>query len=91
MLFRSVRDLAKLADGSERSISIPELLDESKQLAMRIQDGLGYLNNLGMIGGSTERGRGVNGNLTQVSQSLIASIFVAVLRDYVSLLSSESI
>lgn len=75
-----VRDLAKLADGSEGSISIPELLDESKQLAMCIQDGLGYLNNLGMIGGSTERGRGVNGNLAQVSQSLIAGIFVAVLR-----------
>lgn len=29
-----VRDLAKLADGSERSITPPELLDESKQLAM---------------------------------------------------------
>jgi hypothetical protein len=86
-----VRDLAKLADGSERSITIPELLDESKQLAMRVQDSLGYLDNLDRVGDSTEWGRSENGNLTQVSQSLIAGIFVAVLRDYVSLLSNESI
>lgn len=86
-----VRDLAKLTDGSERSITPPELLHKSKQLTMRVQDSLGNLKNLDRVGDNTEWGRCENGNLTQVSESLIAGIFVAVLRDYVSLLSNESI
>lgn len=79
-----VRDLAELSDGSERPIAVPELLDESKQLAMRVQNGLGNIHDLRRVDDRPKWRRSKNCDLSQVGKSLVASILVTMLRNPVS-------